>query len=162
MHEDFDEFAVAAWPRLRQAAWLLTGHDQDAEDLASAALAKTFAVWRRVRDDQPYAYARRCVVNAQIDRVRRRRTKSEVVTDALPDAGVEPPDRIGDRVQLAELLGTLSPRERQVVVLRYYFDQSESEVATELGVSVGTVKSTASRALARMRVSTDNNQEVLR
>ncbi|MET3960466.1 RNA polymerase sigma-70 factor (sigma-E family) [Marmoricola sp. OAE513] len=167
MHEDFDEFAVAAWPRLRHAAWLLTGHDQDAEDLASAALAKTFAAWRRVRSEQPYAYARRCVLNAQIDRVRRRRNRVELVTDVVPDiaesgvgGGSAQSDRIADRDQLAALLGTLSVRERQIVVLRYYFDSSEAEVAEELGISVGTVKSTASRALARLRVENGSGLEV--
>lgn len=161
MHDDFDEFAVLAWPRLRHAAWLLTGHDQDAEDLASGALAKTYAAWRRVRDDQPYAYARRCVLNAQIDRIRRRRGRTEVLTEVLPDLGVIQADRVVDRDQLAALLGILSARERQIVVLRYYFDSSEAEVAAELGISVGTVKSTASRALARMRVGNGSGLEVL-
>lgn len=150
-HDDFEEFARAAWPRLRHAAWLLTGHDQDAEDLASSALAKTYAVWRRVQSSDPYAYARRCLVNAHIDRVRRRR---EVVTDHLPDRPTDQPlDGSADREQLAALLLGLSDRERRIVVLRYYFDRSEAEVAAELDVAVGTVKSTASRALAKIRVA---------
>jgi RNA polymerase sigma-70 factor (sigma-E family) len=149
---DFDEFAGAAWPRLRQAAWLLTGHDHDAEDLASLALAKTYAVWRRVRAGDPYAYARRCLVNAQIDRVRRSRGR-ELVTDRVPERPVtQELDGAADREQLAALLARLSDRERHIVVLRYYFDRTEAEVAAELGVAVGTVKSTASRALAKLRV----------
>jgi RNA polymerase sigma-70 factor (sigma-E family) len=153
MRTDFEEFVVAAWPRLRHAAWLLTGHDHDAEDLASTALARTYAVWRRVRVGDPYAYARRCLVNAQIDRVRRSRGR-EVVSETVPERPTVPPtDRSGDRAELAALLAQLSARERRIVVLRYYFDRSEAEVAAELGVSVGTVKSTASRALAKLRAA---------
>jgi RNA polymerase sigma-70 factor (sigma-E family) len=152
-HDDFEEFARGSWPRLRQAAWLLTGHDQDAEDLASAALAKTYSVWRRVRSGDPYAYARRCVVNAQIDRFRRGRRR-EVVTDQVPEAQlVQRLDGSADREQLASLLLSLTERERRIVVLRYYFDRSEAEVAAELDIAVGTVKSTASRALAKLRVA---------
>lgn len=152
---DFDDFAVAAWPRLRQAGWLLTGHDHDAEDLASLALAKTYSVWRRVRTGDPYAYARRCLVNAQIDRIRRARGR-EVVTDLPPEQPVtQHLDGHADRAELAGLLSRLSERERRIVVLRYYFDRTEAEVAAELGVSVGTIKSTASRALAKLRVTAD-------
>ena len=158
-HHDFEEFARAAWPRLRQAAWLLTGHDQDAEDLASLSLAKTYAAWRRVRSSDPYAYARRCLVNAQIDRVRRTRGR-EVVTDRVPERQVDQRlDGSADRERLAALLMSLSDRERRIVVLRYYFDRSEAEVAAELDISVGTVKSTASRALAKVRVTHSASSE---
>ena len=162
--DDFAEFARAAWPRLRHAAWLLTGHTQDAEDLASLALARTFARWRRLLNDDPYAYARRCLVNAQIDRVRRSRGR-ELLTDAPPEVPVSPDlDRSGQRRELAELLARLSDKERRVVVLRYYLDVPEAQVATELGVSVGTVKSTASRALAKLRAPrpTDLTEEICR
>jgi RNA polymerase sigma-70 factor (sigma-E family) len=149
--DDFAEFARATWPRLRHAAWLLTGHAQDAEDLASLALARTFARWRRLRRDDPYAYARRCLVNAQIDRVRRSRGR-ELLTDAPPDrTTTHDLDASDRRRELATLLAVLSERERRIVVLRYYLDVSEAQVATELGVSVGTVKSTSSRALAKLR-----------
>jgi RNA polymerase sigma-70 factor (sigma-E family) len=152
-HHDFEDFARAAWPRLRQAAWLLTGHDHDAEDLASSALAKTYAVWRRVRSGDPYAYARRCLVNAQIDRHRRGRGR-ELITDQVPEQQVSQwLEGSADREELGQLLSRLTDRERRIVVLRYYFDRSEAEVAAELAVAVGTVKSTASRALAKMRVA---------
>ena len=157
-HHDFEDFVRESWPRLRQAAWLLTGHDQDAEDLASSALAKTYAVWRRVRSNDPYAYARRCLVNAQIDRLRRSRGR-EVVTDEVPERHVvQRLDGSADREELALLLMSLSDRERRIVVLRYYFDRSEAEVAAELDIAVGTVKSTASRALAKMRVAQSTAQ----
>lgn len=160
-HHDFEEFARAAWPRLRRAAWLLTAHDQDAEDLASQALAKTYAAWRRVRSGDPYAYARRCLVNAQIDRGRRGRGR-EVVTDRLPERHVvQALDGSADRQQLAALLLGLTDRERRILVLRYYFDRSESEVAAELDIAVGTVKSTASRALAKVRLTASTSEGAL-
>ena len=159
--EDFAEFARATWPRLRHAAWLLTGHTQDAEDLASLALSRTFAKWRRIRRDDPYAYARRCLVNAQIDRVRRSRGR-EVLTDAPPERSTSHDlDGSDRRRELATLLAVLSERERRVVVLRYYLDVSEAQVAVELGVSVGTVKSTASRALAKLRAASTDSQPAL-
>lgn len=149
--EDFDDFAYAAWPRLRWSAFLLTGDSHLAEDLAQTALAKTFASWSRVRRDDAHAYARRVLVNANIDRLRRRRVV-EVGDETLAGvADTSPTSRVEDGDELVRLLAGLSSRERRVVVLRYYFDLSEATVADELGVSIGTVKSTASRALAKLR-----------
>ena len=71
--QEFDEFAAAAWPRLRRSAYLLTGDHHLAEDLAQTALARTYASWRRVRRSDALAYARKVLVNANIDRLRRRR-----------------------------------------------------------------------------------------
>ncbi len=149
--DDFDEFAYAAWPRLRWSAYLITGDQHLAEDLAQTALVKTYAAWSRVRRDDAHAYARKVLVNANIDRLRRRRF-TEVGDESLPALpGASDDGRVDDRDELARVLAPLSPRERKIVVLRYYFDLSEDAVATELGVSIGTVKSTASRALAKLR-----------
>lgn len=150
--DDFDAFAIAAWPRLRWAALMLTGDDHLAEDLAQTALERTYAAWRRVRHGEPFSYARRVLVNANIDRMRRRR-----VTEVLDSDGhLEVPGETGtgcvnDADLLVRLLAALSAQERRVLVLRYYYDLSEAGVASELGVSTGTVKSTASRALAKLR-----------
>jgi RNA polymerase sigma-70 factor (sigma-E family) len=154
---EFDEFVRAAWPRLRWTAYLLVGDAHLAEDLAQTALVKTYAAWSRVRRDDALAYARRVLVNANIDRLRRRRL-TEV---ALPegDGGVpaervpEGSDPVADRDALVRLLGGLTAQERRVVVLRYLYDLTEPMVAGELRISVGTVKSTTSRALAKLRVS---------
>ncbi len=151
---DFDTFAVMAWPRLRWAAYLLSGDHQLAEDLAQTALVRTYAAWGRVRRDDALAYARKVLVNLNIDRLRRKRPV-EIGMDhfpvdpAAPD-GTAPSDQ---RDQLLRLLATLTERERQVVVLRHYFDLSEVAVAGELGIAPGTVKSTLSRALEKLRVS---------
>lgn len=154
--QDFDEFAHAAWPRLHRSAYLLTGDRQLAEDLAQTALERTYAKWRTVRRDDALAYARRIVVNLNVDRLRRRRL-TEVGGDALAHAGDVAAARVDhvaydDRDEVVRLLAGLTERERRVVVLRHYYDLPEAVVARELGIAAGTVKSTLSRALAKLRV----------
>jgi RNA polymerase sigma-70 factor (sigma-E family) len=146
--EAFIAFAQAASPRLLRIAWLTCGDHQFAEDLVQGALAAVYQRWGRLRADDPAAYARRCIVNAHIDASRKRRR--EVVTDRVPDRGAVdalPPDTRW----LLTALATLPSRERQCVVLRHYADLPEAEVADLLGVSIGTVKSSASRGLMRLR-----------
>jgi RNA polymerase sigma-70 factor (sigma-E family) len=153
---EFDEFVGVAWPRLRWTAYLLVGDPHLAEDLAQTALVKTYASWRRVRREDALAYARRVLVNANIDRLRRRRL-TEVPLDPVGDTpmGAVGSDRVTDRDAVVRLLQGLTAQERKVVVLRYLYDLTEPMVAGELGVSVGTVKSTTSRALAKLRVTAD-------
>jgi RNA polymerase sigma-70 factor (sigma-E family) len=149
---EFEEFVAAAWPRLRRAAYLLTHNSHDAEDLVQGALARSYANWGRVQRDGAYSYVHRALVNGYIDSIRRRTPVP--VEDAMePDvpSGDGPLDRSDQRSELTALLAPLSPRERSIVVWRYYLDASEQDVARALGVSPGTVKSTASRALARLR-----------
>lgn len=155
--DDFDEFATAAWPRLRRSAYLLTGDHHLAEDLAQTALARTYAGWRRVRRADALAYARKVLVNANIDRMRRRRLTevagpgADGLISGRPAAGVDP-EIAGERDEIVRLLAGLTDRERRVVVLRHYFDMSEAEVARELRIAPGTVKSALSRALRKLRV----------
>ena len=154
--QEFDEFAVAAWPRLLRSAYLLCGDRHLAEDLAQAALERTYASWRRVRRADAYAYARKVLVNLNVDRLRRRKGREGGDAALAHVADSRDGHRTSDeRDELVRLLTTLSERERQVVVLRHYFDLAEADVAHELGVSAGTVKSTLSRALAKLRVSVD-------
>ena len=164
--QEFDAFAVSAWPRLRWSAYLLTGDHQLAEDLAQTALVRTYARWATVRRTDALAYSRKVLVNLNIDRLRRRRVvevgtgvgtggEAGVRAGHLPTGPVTA-DASGpyeDREEMLRLLAGLTDRERQVVVLRHYFDLSEAEVATELGIARGTVKSTLARALAKLRVS---------
>jgi RNA polymerase sigma-70 factor (sigma-E family) len=156
----FDAFAVSAWQRLRWTAYLLVGDAHLAEDLAQTALARTYVAWRRIRadgDGDAMAYARRVLVNANIDRLRRRRLTEVpfVATGDLDGGGTAavPQDAVVDRDQLVRLIGGLSARERRIIVLKYLYDLSDPAVGEELGISVGTVKSTASRALAKLRVA---------
>ncbi|MFN7151326.1 MAG: SigE family RNA polymerase sigma factor [Microthrixaceae bacterium] len=151
--DEFDKFAVAAWPRLRWSAYLLTGDHHLAEDLAQTALARTYGAWGRVRGNDAVAYSRKVLVNLNIDRMRRRRV-TEVGDQVLAhEAATERGDAVADRDEVQRLLSRLTDKERRVVVLRHYFDLSELDVAAELEIAPGTVKSTLSRALAKMRVA---------
>lgn len=157
--EDFTAFVTAHQADLLRTAWLLCGDAHRAEELTQQALVRTYAAWARAADGDPLAYARRVLVNLRIDTWRRRRREVLMAPENLPDdvahLGAAPhrsaADRHADRDQLVRALATLSPRQRRVVVLRHLVGMSEADVASDLGVSVGTVKSTSSRALARLR-----------
>lgn len=150
----FTRFVTETSPRLLRTAWLLTSHREQAQDLTQLAFAKTFAAWRRLRIGDAEAYARRVMVNSYIDWWRRAPWR-ERPTEQLPEQLAVPDHArtIDERTALAAALAQLSRRERTIVVLRYYVDLSESEVAAHVGVSVGTVKSTSSKALAKLRRS---------
>ncbi|MER5457498.1 SigE family RNA polymerase sigma factor [Micromonospora sp. NPDC002389] len=147
---EFVEFVQAASGRLAHAAYLMTGDHHQAEDAAQAALVRTYASWSRVRRDDPYAYTRRVMTNYIVDGWRR--PIREHPTDEVPHRHRDDvADEVADRRTLQHALGTLTARERAIVVLRYFFDLPELQVARELEVSVGTVKSTSSRALEKLR-----------
>ena len=153
--DGFAEFAGGNARRLRHIARLLTGDEHRAEDLLQVALARTYRRWDRVsRYDDPLAYVRRVLVNAHTDWWRRR-WRHEQPTAQLPDtpAGGDLAADHASRDQLARALATLTTRERAVVVLRYYADLTEVDIARTLGVATGTVKSTSARALAKLRIS---------
>jgi RNA polymerase sigma-70 factor (sigma-E family) len=147
----FRAFVETNGAALLHAARLLTGDHHRGEDLVQTALTKLYLRWDRV--DAPLAYARKALVTAHIDSARRR-WWGERPTETLPDAptGADGTDGADERDELRRLLAGLSPKERAVVVLRYYCDQSEQEAAATLSMPVGTVKSTCARALARLRV----------
>ena len=151
--EEFIEFAQASAGGLRHAAYLLTGDWHAAEDAVQAALVRTYAAWRRVRREDAFAYARRVLVNYLTDKWRRR--LKEYPAGDLPESRAEPDiaDDVALRQWLTGVLATLTLRERTVIVMRFLFDLSEEAVARDLGVTPGTVKSTSSRALAKLRVS---------
>jgi RNA polymerase sigma-70 factor (sigma-E family) len=152
--EGFAEFATANARRLRHAARLLTGDDGRAEDLLQTALARTYLRWDRIRADDPIAYVRRVLYTAHADGWRRR-WRGEYPTAEPPDvpAAGDHAAQTVERDRLRAALAGLSARERAVVVLRFYEDLSERETAAALGIATGTVKSTCSRALAKLRVS---------
>ncbi|MCL1869378.1 MAG: SigE family RNA polymerase sigma factor [Promicromonosporaceae bacterium] len=148
--EEFAAFMADASPRLAHTAWLLTGDEHLAEELVQEALTRTFLAWRKVRGRDPYAYARRVLVGRRHhDRRARHR---EPAHDTLPESHADDAGRsVIDRDQLVRALATLTPRQRRIVVLRHLVGLSETEVADDLGVSLGTIKSTASRGLAQLR-----------
>ncbi|MGN4161893.1 SigE family RNA polymerase sigma factor [Streptomyces sp. NEAU-PBA10] len=149
---DFETFAAARWPRLLRTAYLLTGDHHEAEDLVQVTLAKLYPAWPRVRDlDEPDAYVRRALVNNNLSRFRKRRVV-QLLTPRLPERAQEGgAARAEQRSLLLEALGTLPPRQRAVVVLRYWEDLSEQQAADVLGCSPGKVKSQASRGLRKLR-----------
>jgi len=146
----FTAFAEQASAPLLRTAWLLTGDHHAAHDLVQAALVKTYLAWPRVRPEGALAYARRVLVNERTDTWRRRRREVVVAEtpDPPPDDGADP---VGDRDLVVRLLARLPDQQRRVVVLRYYVDLSEQAVADLLDISVGSVKSAASRGLASLR-----------
>ena len=153
--EEFDAFMRGRWPAMVRLGYALTGDVGHAEDLAQAAFARAYASWGRVRRaGDPDAYVRRIVINEHRRRFRKHRVAEELRGD-LGDAvgGHQEHQALDDRRALLDALRALGPRQRAVVVLRYWLDLSEAETAAALNCSVGTVKSQASRALATLRKS---------
>lgn len=154
----FEEFVAGSSPRLFRLALLLTGHDRAAaEDLLQLALERAYRHWTRIcRSDEPERYVRRILANASHDRWRRasRTPERELPQDAGPVAA-DHAGAVADRDLLMRALASLPKRQRTVLVLRYYSDLSELEIADVLGCSVGTVKSQASRGLARLRATVE-------
>ncbi|MEU7777214.1 SigE family RNA polymerase sigma factor [Micromonospora parva] len=149
--EHFREFVDTRYMDLLRVAYHLTGSAQDAEDLVQAALVKVMRRWRRVED--PMAYLRRVMINQHISSWRRYRVH-ELVTTILPERSTrDMTDAVAERHALYAAMRALTPRTRAVIVLRYVVDLPEAEVAATLGCSVGSVKSRASRGLARLRLA---------
>ena len=158
---EFREFMHARWAAMVRLAYALTGDQGHAEDVAQAAFARAYASWPKVRrTGNPEAYVRRIVVNENRNRFRKQRV-AERLTDMPPEPGAgagpgaDATSQYDERSALMAALRRLGPRQRAVVVLRYWLGLTEAEAAAELNCSVGTVKSQASRALATLRQSTE-------
>ena len=145
----FTAFVEQATPSLLRNAWLLTGNHDAAHDLVQAALVRTYVAWPRVRPETALAYARRVLVNERTDRWRRHGAELTVATP--PESASTAGSPTEDRDVVVRLLATLPDQQRKVVVLRYYCDLSEQATADALNISVGSVKSAASRGLATLR-----------
>ena len=152
----FCEFVTSRQSALLRTAYLLTGNRADAEDLVQAVLAKTFQAWDRIEDRGALdGYVRRTMVNTQISWWRRRRVE-EYPTDELPDRpAADPPAGSDWEDTLRRAVDRLPQRMRAAVLLRYYEDMTEAEIASALGVTPGTVKSTVSRAMAKLRADSE-------
>lgn len=152
----FHDYVTARSRSLLRTAYLLTGNRADAEDLVQAALAKTYLAWDRIEDRSALdGYVRRAMVNTHISWWRRRRLE-EYPTDEIPDQAVADQTGSSDLADtLRRAVDRLPQRMRAAVVLRYFEDMTEAEVAAALGVSLGTVKSTVSRAVAKLRIDAE-------
>jgi RNA polymerase sigma-70 factor (sigma-E family) len=153
---EFRDFMHARWPAMVRLAYALTGDQGHAEDVAQTAFARAYASWPKVRrTGNPEAYVRQIVINENRNRFRKQRV-AERLTDSLPERGSTDATRDYDeRSALIAALQRLGPKQRAVVVLRYWLGLTESEAAIALNCSVGTIKSQASRALASLRQSAE-------
>ena len=161
-YADFARFVAAREQGLVRAAYLVCGDVGEAQDIVQEALVKLAGRWSKVRDEYPDAYVRQIVYRDAVSWWRRRRAERSATQRWLTSRqGVESRARVGEadggqgyaasRVDVARALGALTPKQRAVVVLRYFEDRSERDVADVLGVSVGTVKSQTHVALAKLR-----------
>jgi RNA polymerase sigma-70 factor (sigma-E family) len=149
---EFDDFVRGHLAALTGFARLLTGHDARGQDLVQEALARAYLRWRRSgAPDDPVAYVRRTMVNLHSNWWRRLFAHESV--GALPEQVASAADH-DTRLAVWSALQSLPPRQRAVVVLRYYEGLTEVEVAAHLAISVGTVKSQTSKALTKLRVDT--------
>ncbi|TDB79321.1 SigE family RNA polymerase sigma factor [Micromonospora sp. KC721] len=151
---EFDLFVRTRTPALLRSAYLLTGDQHLAEDLVQSALARTHRSWSRLYDTgNAEAYTRKTMYHLQVSWWRRRRV-AEAVTGELPEPRRHDGDHASQttlRLTLRAALARLSAKQRAVLVLRFFEDRSEAEAAEMLGVTVGTVKSQTSKALAKLR-----------
>ena len=162
---EFTAFMEQAVGPLHRMAYLLCGDQHRAEELTQQTFERTYRAWSKARDGDPLVYARRVLANLRVDTWRR--TRREVLSgpedlqghaegDRPARAGGPPSRAVDDRDVIVRALLQLPLKQRRVVVMRHLLDLSETEVSAELGIPVGTVKSTSSRALARLRTSLDD------
>jgi RNA polymerase sigma-70 factor (sigma-E family) len=145
----FEGFVAARSAALLRTAYLLTRDHGIAEDLLQTALTKAYLAWRRI-DGEPEPYVRRIIVNTYSSWWRRK-WNGERPTDELPETAHDE-ERIGEAGDLWDALGRLPRRQRAVIVLRYFEDLTEAQTADLLGITVGTVKSQTSKAMASLRI----------
>lgn len=156
----FIEFAAAARPRLRRTAYLMCGDWDRASDFVQEGLIRVYVAWPRLqRNGGEHTYARKAVVSAVIDHLRRR-SSTEVAAEPDPQlpSGVDVAEQVTARATLMAALADLPPRQRACVVLRYFEDLDVADTARSLGCSQGTVKSQTSRALDTLRSVFDDSQ----
>ncbi|GAA4812980.1 SigE family RNA polymerase sigma factor [Nocardioides caeni] len=163
-----DEESFRLWAAERQLALLrtavlLTGDQHRAEDLVQEALTTVALRWRRLRAGHPEAYARQVIVRGNISAWRKRRREVLAADPSdTPTAGVADHTPATERrIALDQALASLTPKQRAVVVLRYYDDLTERATADVLGVSIGTVKSQTHLALTRLRQAAPELAELL-
>lgn len=156
--DGFAAFVAAESARLGRVALLLTGDPVAAEDIVQTSLVRVLERWPRVsRMDNPGGYATRIVVNEA--RGQHRRARRDLSAAGRVEAFGDPADAWSQRADLSVAVLSLPPRQRAVIVLRFYLDLSEREVAATLGCRPGTVKSQTSKALAKLRALLPAHEE---
>src|SRR6516165_5576059 len=150
--DEFAEFVAAALPGLLRFGHVLTGNAEAAEDLVQTALGRSLRAWRLRRIEDPRAFVRKVMVNSYASWHRRYGGREWAVAEVAGRAAMteDPACQVDDRDAVWRALRELPPRQRAVIVLRYYEDLTEAEIAAVMGVSTGTVKSQAAHALRRL------------
>ncbi|MEV4621024.1 SigE family RNA polymerase sigma factor [Asanoa sp. NPDC049573] len=153
LEAEFSEFVAARSHALFRTALALTGHRQQAEDLLQTVLIKGARHWPRIRSGAPEAYLRTALYRQRTSWWRSLRRQRGVSSDVLPDtaAAGDPTRTVDLHLALREALGQLAPKHRAVLVLRYFEDRPDAQIAEILGCTESTVRSQAARALARLR-----------
>jgi RNA polymerase sigma-70 factor (sigma-E family) len=157
--EDFAAFATSRWPALVRLAYGLTGDRRAAEDIAQTTMARACLAWRRVsRSADQDTYLRRILINTSSRRFRKRRVAGQ--PGDPPDRATDSPaDLAGDREVLTVALRELPAGQRAVVVLRYWEDLTDSQIAAILGCSASTVRDRLSGALTRLQVAAEDGED---
>ena len=151
----FEEFVASSGRRLLRTAYLLVGDRLHAEDLVQTALERTARRWTKI-SGTPEAYARTVLANLATDRWRRFASRPREQFTAPPERGsADPATAVVVRDALMSAMRELTRRQRAVLVLRYFDDLTEAETAAALSITIGTVKSTTSRSLDRLRAIAD-------
>ncbi|BEL02303.1 SigE family RNA polymerase sigma factor [Actinoplanes sichuanensis] len=149
---EFFEFVEQRMERWRRSAYLMCSDWHTADDIVSMTITKLYRHWRDVRKaDNSDAYAQKVLTRTWLSERRRPWRRAERAAEILPDQPVGDVDRVTDRASLAALLASLGPRQRAVLILRFYFDYSAEQTADILQISVGTVKSQTARGLQALR-----------
>lgn len=149
--EEFADFVSTALPRLLRFGLVLTGNPAAAEDLVQTALARSWRAWRLRSIEDPQAFVRKVMINSYASWYRQLATREAVAASVVQNTVMaDEAARVDDRDAVWRALLTLPPKQRTVIVLRYYEEFSESEIAAVMGTTTGTVKSQASRALRRL------------
>lgn len=163
----FEEYVAARRDVLVRVAFLLTGDAHTAEDVVQASLARVWPRWSRLaREGDVDAYVRRTLYTVFVTAARRRRWR-EVIGEpgnaaASRNVMSDASTHVEDRLTLDGIVRTLPPRQRAVIVLRYYLDLSEADTAATLGCAVGTVKSQHAKAMRHLRTLIEPHQEYRR
>jgi RNA polymerase sigma factor (sigma-70 family) len=147
----FAEVYLTYWPPATALARRLTRDNATAEDIAAEGLARVWRQWESGRVTKPWGYVRKTVMNETVSRARKATRERTVMLRYVPEVGHDHEMAIADRDLVLRLLSDLAPGQRRILELRFLEDLSERETALRLGISVGSVKSGTSRALARLR-----------
>jgi RNA polymerase sigma-70 factor (sigma-E family) len=162
---EFTAFAEASAVRLRQIAYLMCRDWHLAQDLTQTTLTKMYVAWPRLvrKDNDPFSYARKVLLNSLLDH-KRLRSSGEVAVDQIPDRS---PETVWEsaaadaRLTLVDALALLSPRDRAIVLLRYWEDYSIEATAEMVGVSISVVKTQSQRSLAALRAHLGEDRAAL-